>query len=72
MTLDLHELHDGLEGLRTLLSRTTLDVIAEGIESELQLESLREVGVRYGQGFGTCRPTSAAALKTFHARGHRV
>jgi len=58
-----------LEGLLALLGRIDLDVIAEGIETELQLKALQDVGVRFGQGFGLCRPVSAAGLFEFHAKG---
>lgn len=33
-------------------------VIAEGIETAKELETLRELGVAYGQGYYLCRPTS--------------
>jgi EAL domain-containing protein (putative c-di-GMP-specific phosphodiesterase class I)/CheY-like chemotaxis protein len=38
---------------------TGADVVAEGIESELQLSELRRLGVRYGQGFHLGRPAPA-------------
>lgn len=37
-----------------------IEVVAEGIETEQQLRSLRELGCRYGQGYLFSRPVSAA------------
>ncbi len=34
------------------------DIIAEGIETPAELEMLRSLGIRYGQGYLLCRPTS--------------
>jgi len=34
------------------------DIVAEGIETGAELEMLGSLGVRYGQGFYLCRPTS--------------
>ena len=39
-----------------------LHVVAEGIETEEQLEHLRAAGASHGQGFHLARPTPAAAL----------
>jgi EAL domain-containing protein (putative c-di-GMP-specific phosphodiesterase class I) len=33
-----------------------LRTVAEGIENETQLESLRKLGCAYGQGYHLCRP----------------
>ena len=40
-----------VEGIAKLGPILSLDIIAEGIETVQQLESLREVGCKYGQGF---------------------
>jgi diguanylate cyclase (GGDEF)-like protein len=40
-----------------------LDVAAEGVETEVQVQALRIAGAQYLQGFGLCRPVDAA-----HAR----
>ncbi len=37
-----------------------IQVIAEGIETELQLERLQELGCELGQGFHLARPAAAA------------
>jgi EAL domain-containing protein (putative c-di-GMP-specific phosphodiesterase class I) len=34
------------------------EIVAEGIETASELERLRELGIRFGQGFYLCRPTS--------------
>jgi len=34
------------------------EIIAEGIETAAELEMLRRLGIRYGQGYYLCRPTS--------------
>ena len=41
-----------------------LDLIAEGIESELQLRQLIELGCKYGQGFLFSPPVSPAIAAT--------
>jgi EAL domain-containing protein (putative c-di-GMP-specific phosphodiesterase class I) len=51
-----------------LLKRSDLEVIAEGIESPQQAETLRQAGIQYGQGFHFSRPLSAAGLIAFHAQ----
>jgi EAL domain-containing protein (putative c-di-GMP-specific phosphodiesterase class I) len=38
--------------------RSQLDIVAEGIETEAEAAMLRDIGVRYGQGFYFGRPTS--------------
>ncbi len=38
------------------------EIIAEGIETAAELEVLRGLGIRYGQGFYLCRPTSTDAI----------
>ena len=39
-----------------------LRVVAEGIEEPEQLERLREIGCRHGQGFLLGRPVDAASI----------
>ena len=45
------ESHKILETLYALASHLGLKLVAEGIETEAQLNYLREVGCDYGQGF---------------------
>lgn len=40
--------------------RSKLDIVAEGIETEAEAAMLREIGVRYGQGFHFGRPAPLA------------
>ncbi len=40
------------------------EIIAEGIETSEELEVLRGLGIRYGQGYYLCRPTSADEIPT--------
>jgi EAL domain-containing protein (putative c-di-GMP-specific phosphodiesterase class I) len=48
--------------LVSFASRTGAEIIAEGIETASELEVLRGLGIRYGQGFLLCRPTSADSV----------
>ena len=48
--------------LVTFASRTGAEIVAEGIETGTELEVLRGLGIRYGQGFLLCRPTSANSV----------
>jgi EAL domain-containing protein (putative c-di-GMP-specific phosphodiesterase class I) len=41
--------------------------IAEHIETEAQLRILRQLGCRYGQGFGLARPMNEAATRELAA-----
>ena len=53
-----------VEGIAKLGPILSLDVIAEGIETEQQLESLQQVGCQYGQGFLFSRAIAAEQAKT--------
>jgi EAL domain-containing protein (putative c-di-GMP-specific phosphodiesterase class I) len=50
----------GLRALATALisfaGETSMTIVAEGIETAGELRALRELGVRYGQGFYLARP----------------
>jgi EAL domain-containing protein (putative c-di-GMP-specific phosphodiesterase class I) len=48
--------------LVSFASRTGAEIIAEGIETASELEVLRGLGIRYGQGYFLCRPTSADSI----------
>ena len=49
-----------LRGVLALCSEMGQQCVAEHIENRGQLELLRELGCRFGQGFGLCPPVSAA------------
>ena len=55
-----------LEGLRSLLHTSSLQIIAEGVETEYQAETLRTAGVQMAQGFFFSTPLGAAALARFY------
>jgi sensor c-di-GMP phosphodiesterase-like protein len=59
-----------LLGLASLLRSTPIEVVAEGVESALQADVLREAGVQLAQGFWFAMPMAAADLQRFHATGH--
>jgi len=42
--------------LISFAGETNMTIIAEGIETAAELETLRELGVPYGQGFYFARP----------------
>jgi EAL domain-containing protein (putative c-di-GMP-specific phosphodiesterase class I) len=44
--------------LVSFASKLGAEIIAEGIETAVELEVLRRLGIRYGQGYFLCRPTS--------------
>jgi EAL domain-containing protein (putative c-di-GMP-specific phosphodiesterase class I) len=48
--------------LVSFASSTGAEIIAEGIETAGELNALRKLGVRYGQGFLLCRPTTIASI----------
>lgn len=49
-----------------------LDVIAEGIETREQAETLADLGCRYAQGYLFSRPMDAGALVDIVGEGHRL
>jgi EAL domain-containing protein (putative c-di-GMP-specific phosphodiesterase class I) len=40
------------------------EIVAEGIETETEFQMLRDLGIRYGQGFYLFRPTSLESIPT--------
>jgi sensor c-di-GMP phosphodiesterase-like protein len=57
-----------LHGLAALLSTSSLQVIAEGIETRLQFEVLKGAGVQWGQGHLLSPPLSIEAFKQYYER----
>jgi EAL domain-containing protein (putative c-di-GMP-specific phosphodiesterase class I) len=58
-----------LEGILGLANKLSLAVIAEGIEEPEQLDLLRSLGCRMGQGYLLGRATSAEAFEALLAAG---
>jgi diguanylate cyclase (GGDEF)-like protein len=61
-----------LEGILVLANKLSIDVIAEGIEQPEQLDLLRDLGCRLGQGYLLARPAPAPALEALLASGGLV
>jgi sensor c-di-GMP phosphodiesterase-like protein len=55
-----------LDGLTAVLESTQLTVIAEGVETEQQLATLRKARVQWAQGFHFSRAIPAAEFIAFH------
>jgi sensor c-di-GMP phosphodiesterase-like protein len=55
-----------LEGLAALLDRTSLQIVAEGVESLMQSEILRNAGVQWGQSHLFSPPLSADAFMQYY------
>lgn len=60
-----------VEGIVRMLTRMGITVIAEGIETETELQVLRDLGVRYMQGYLIARP-ALQALPTPVLPGRRA
>ena len=61
-----------LEGILGLARMLSLEVIAEGIEEPAQLDLLRGLDCRMGQGYFLARPGSADAIEALLASGARL
>ncbi len=73
----VRNLHLGQENLeivraiKMLAMALNMDVVAEGIESQVQMETLREMGCEYGQGFYFAKPMPAKEIEVYLARQSR-
>jgi sensor c-di-GMP phosphodiesterase-like protein len=56
-----------LDGLAAVLQTTTLQIIAEGVETAFQADTLRAAGVQLAQGHYFSEPRSAHDFKSFYA-----
>ena len=56
-----------LDGLAALLRTTALRIIAEGVETDFQADTLRTASVQLAQGHYFSRPLSASDFKRFYA-----
>jgi EAL domain-containing protein (putative c-di-GMP-specific phosphodiesterase class I) len=59
-----------LEGVIAMFKRIELEIVAEGVESELQLQGLRDMGCDYLQGYWISRALPAKAFMSFIEKGH--
>jgi sensor c-di-GMP phosphodiesterase-like protein len=57
---------DWLAGLSALLRSTRVEVIAEGVETELQAASLRNSGIAMAQGFYFSPPVGVEEFKAYY------
>jgi len=61
--IDAHAARRSLVASMVAFGRqTSADVVAEGIETKQELDTLRELGVRYGQGFLLGRPSAVSSV----------
>jgi EAL domain-containing protein (putative c-di-GMP-specific phosphodiesterase class I) len=60
-----------LAGLQSLLQISSLQVVAEGVETDYQAKWLRAAGVQLAQGYLFSRPLSARGLIDLYAGGRR-
>jgi len=61
-----------LDGLTALLRTTSLQIIAEGIETAFQADTLRAAGVQLAQGYHFSGPLSASDFKRYYATRPRA
>lgn len=62
-----HNKHQIVATIITLSNQLHLDAIAEGIETQTQLEQLRNLGYQFGQGYLFAKPLDPAAVETLLA-----
>lgn len=63
------ESHPLVDAILTLASSLDFDVVAEGIETQEQLEVLKQTKCQYGQGFLVAKPMPAKQAYTFLTTG---
>ena len=64
--------YDIVKAIVNLAHSLGLDVIAEGIETEVQLNILRELGCEYGQGYLFASPLDSQATLKLMKKGLRI
>ncbi|WP_017305441.1 EAL domain-containing protein [Spirulina subsalsa] len=57
-----------IQAVITLAHTLGINVVAEGIETEIQLRQLQNLGCDYGQGYYFCRPLDAQSAEEFLAQ----
>jgi diguanylate cyclase (GGDEF)-like protein/PAS domain S-box-containing protein len=63
--MDLNQKHPIVEAIVTLAHNLSLDVVAEGVETEIQEQILKEVNCNYGQGYLYSKPINANNANKF-------
>jgi EAL domain-containing protein (putative c-di-GMP-specific phosphodiesterase class I) len=63
---------DWIGGLESLLKTSSLQVIAEGVETEYQADRLHQVGVQFAQGHLFSTALSAQQFMEFYSEDHRL
>lgn len=58
-----------LHGLNRLMEAIGVEVVGEGIETQAQVDLLRDAGIRYAQGYFYARPMPADAVCAFLTAG---
>ena len=67
--LNCGENHPLVDAILTLASALEFDVVAEGIETQTQLDVLKQTKCQYGQGFLVAKPMPAKQAFTFLTTG---
>ncbi|MDM8552337.1 bifunctional diguanylate cyclase/phosphodiesterase [Desulfobacterales bacterium HSG2] len=60
-----------IQTIISLAMHLGMNVIAEGIENEVQIERLRELNCPYGQGFYFSKPLELEPVKQFHKENNK-
>ena len=69
---DVRERRPGwLDGLAALLASTSLQIVAEGIETPSQAEVLKNAGVQWGQGHLLAEPLALDEFLRYYAQAPR-
>ena len=61
-----------LDGLAALLASTSLQIVAEGIETSSQAEVLKNAGVQWGQGHLLAEPLGLDAFLRYYEQAPRA
>lgn len=61
--------HKFLESIQRIAEQARSTVIAEGIETEAELRTVREIGIGLGQGYVIARPSATPASTASPALG---
>jgi sensor c-di-GMP phosphodiesterase-like protein len=59
-----------VQGIAMLMNVANLDIIAEGVESAMQVTALKEIGIKMAQGWHFSHSLSAKNFKAFYRTRH--